>query len=175
MTSAKFMQGFLVWNKLAIWYVLCCILFTFIAAIQQDTESCVGSVINKALLQLHFGNLYQEIYTYRVAAGCVMRHFSTTCAVNSEGWWLSSCHSSVAEHCISQASWVWWLVTTSLFAIFHLISNIYKSLYFQHVARIYNHHVLGLVAVIYSKQKAAAMCTAPRAETCHLSLSHVFC
>ena len=36
--------------------------------------------------------------------GVRLRHFSTTCAVHiedCEGWWLSSCRSSVAEH--------WWL------------------------------------------------------------------
>ena len=33
--------------------------------------------------------------------GVRLRHFSTTCAVHiedCEGWWLSSCHRSVAEH-----------------------------------------------------------------------------
>ena len=51
--------------------------------------------------------------------------FSTTCTVpieNCENWWLSSCHSSVAEHW--QVSWVQFLVATSLlnFRYFCLIS-----------------------------------------------------
>ena len=34
-------------------------------------------------------------------AGVRLRHFSTTCAVyieDCEGWWLSGCRSSVADH-----------------------------------------------------------------------------
>ena len=45
--------------------------------------------------------------------------FSTTCTVHiedCEGWWLSSCHSSVAEHwqLKPKVSWVWLLVAAGL-------------------------------------------------------------
>ena len=55
-----------------------------------------------------------------VAARCVTEAFSTICAVHiedCEGWWLSGCCSSVAEH-TSQVCWVRLLVTAGLFTLF---------------------------------------------------------
>ena len=49
--------------------------------------------------------------TYWVAARCATEAFSTTCAVHiedCEGWWLSACRGSVAEHwrLKPEVSWV---------------------------------------------------------------------
>ena len=57
--------------------------------------------------------------------GVRLRHFSTTCAVyieDCEGWWLSSCHSSVADTLTAQTRCPWldsrWLPAFSLSSIF---------------------------------------------------------
>ena len=61
-----------------------------------------------------------------------LRHFSPTCAVHIEdcgGWWLSSCRSSVAEHCRlkPEVSWVQFPVFAgfSTFLYFRLITSKY--------------------------------------------------
>ena len=68
-----------------------------------------------------------------MAVRCVTEAFSTTCAVHiedCEGWWLSSCHGSVAEpwHLKPEMSWVQLLATDGLFIFvyFHLITYIYR-------------------------------------------------
>ena len=76
-----------------------------------------------------------------MAAGCATEAFSTTCAVHirdCEGWWLSGCRSSVAEHwrlkperCPGFDSR--WLPAFFTFLYFRLVTS--KFLYFQHEAR----------------------------------------
>ena len=62
--------------------------------------------------------------------GVWLRHFSTTCAVHiedCEGWWLSGCCGSVAEHWQPkpEVSWVWLPVTAGFFTFlyFRLITS----------------------------------------------------
>ena len=62
--------------------------------------------------------------------GVQLRHCNPTCAVHieeCEGWWLSGCCSSVAEHsgCTSQVSWVRFPVAAVLFTFlyFRLITS----------------------------------------------------
>ena len=62
-----------------------------------------------------------------MAARCATEAFSTTCAVHiedSEGWWLSGCRGSVAEHwwLKPEASWVRLSATAGLF-YFHRITS----------------------------------------------------
>ena len=72
--------------------------------------------------------------------GVQLRHFSTTCAVHIEdcgGWWLSSCHSSVAEHWLHKPGVLGSIPGGGLFTFlyFRLITSKF-SFYFQHEARV---------------------------------------
>ena len=76
----------------------------------------------------------QPLSMYWVAARCVTEAFCTTCAVHiedCEGWWLSGCRGSVAEHWLlkPEVSWVRLQVAAGLFTFlyFHLITS--KFLY----------------------------------------------
>ena len=67
---------------------------------------------------------------YNKNARCVTEAFSTTCAVHiedCEGWWLSSCRGSVAEHwrLKPEVSWVRLLVIAGFFTFlyFRLITS----------------------------------------------------
>ena len=82
--------------------------------------------------------------TYWEAAGYGTEAFSATCAVHiedCEGWWLSSCCGSVAEHwwLKPEVSWVRLPATAGFFTFlyFHLITS--KSIYFQREARCSEH------------------------------------
>ena len=68
-----------------------------------------------------------------MAARCVTEAFSTTCAVyieDCEGWWLSGCRGSVAEHwqLKPEVSWVRLPMAAGLFHFFSL-SSIFASLH----------------------------------------------
>ena len=70
----------------------------------------------------------------RVAARCATEAFSTTCAVHIEDckdWWLSGCHSSVAERwrLKPEVSWVRLLAAAGLFTFlyFHLITSKFSA------------------------------------------------
>ena len=60
-------------------------------------------------------------------AWCVqLSHYSTTCAVHiedCEGWCLSSCRGSVAEHWLHKLAWVRFQATVSLFTFPHFTSK----------------------------------------------------
>ena len=71
-----------------------------------------------------------------MAARCVTKAFSTTCAVHiedCEGWWLSGYCGSVAKHwrLKTEVSWVQLPVTAGFFTFlyFHLITS--KFIYLQ--------------------------------------------
>ena len=73
--------------------------------------------------------------------GVQLRHFRTTCAVhieNCEGWWLSGCCGSVAEHCLHKPGVLGSIPGNCRPFHFALFShqNSYKTLYFQREARI---------------------------------------
>ena len=79
-----------------------------------------------------------EINEFR-CSGVWLRYFSTNCAVrieNSEGWWSSSCCGLVAEHwrLKPEVSWVWLLVTVSLFTFLYFCLKTSNFIYCLHIS-----------------------------------------
>ena len=66
---------------------------------------------------------------WHILSGCQVmwpRHFSTTCAVqieDCEGWWLSVCHSSVAEHWHGVLNSIPGEYQSFQFPLFHFITS----------------------------------------------------
>ena len=88
-------------------------------------------------LWLHCSSLHDKAASYLLRASCLMLDFKCHEAKieesekvhieDCEGWWLSSCCGSVAEHwwLKPEVSWVWLLVTAGFFTFlyFHLITS----------------------------------------------------
>ena len=101
----------------------------------------IGELQRKILHQSHVSTFGwngrthgQQQQQTLVAARCVTEAFSTTCAVHiedCEGWWLSDCRSSVAQHwrLKPEVSWVRLPVAAGLFTFLYFCPITAKLIY----------------------------------------------
>ena len=98
------------------------------------------------------GYLCSDTVLTAVAARCAIEAFNTICAVhieNCEGWWLYSCHGSVAEHwrLKPELSLVRLPAAAGLFTFFYFHPIISKFIYF-HLEMSTSKHSGGTVAIV---------------------------